>query len=298
MSEPNKPLDPETMSLEELRTLANAEPEAKPDPDPEVKPEKPETKNVADPEEEPEEKILYQRRIDLGDGSGVQVFQAESMEELIDKLVTAQENATKKIRELNAALPKPTSKPKERTADDEFVLSQEFMTKPSKAFEKLFQDTVGMPIGEFKTKLERVTAFEQAQAANQAANDFVAATPEYLANPANGQRMKNYLQTYQLPATVENMQKAFRELTASGLLEVKPVKTEVTDPEVKPDEKPQVTVVQHTRSTPKRTASGLSTRGNSTPAKPTTSGPTEKELYEMPLEQLRDLANKRDPQDF
>src|SRR5690348_17341391 len=41
----------------------------------------------------------FRREIDLGDGSGKQVFEADSAEELIDKLTTAQENATRKIRE-------------------------------------------------------------------------------------------------------------------------------------------------------------------------------------------------------
>jgi len=48
-------------------------------------------------------KAIYRREIDLGDGSGKQVFEAESVEELLDKLTEAQEHATRKIRELSAA---------------------------------------------------------------------------------------------------------------------------------------------------------------------------------------------------
>ena len=120
MSEVNG-FDPETAPLEELRAQANTEV------DPEVAAAEAEAAKIAAAEnEEPveEEVTIYQRRIDLGDGSGVQVFNAGSMEELVDKLVTAQENATKKIRELNAAVPKPQVQ-KERSADEEFVLSQE-----------------------------------------------------------------------------------------------------------------------------------------------------------------------------
>lgn len=43
-------------------------------------------------------------RIDIGDGAGVQVFEAETETELIAKLVIAQENATRKIRDLNRRL--------------------------------------------------------------------------------------------------------------------------------------------------------------------------------------------------
>jgi 16S rRNA G966 N2-methylase RsmD len=43
--------------------------------------------------------MTYQKRIDLQDGSGVQVFEAESPEQLVDILVESQRHATKKIRE-------------------------------------------------------------------------------------------------------------------------------------------------------------------------------------------------------
>jgi hypothetical protein len=59
-----------------------------------------------------------------------------------------------------------------------------------------------------------------------------------------------------------------------------------------------VVVAEHVRSAPKRTSSGLSARGSVTPTRVAKTGPTEKELYTMPLEQLRALANGRDPSDF
>jgi hypothetical protein len=42
--------------------------------------------------------------IDTRDGAGVQVFQAASKDEMIMKLATAQEHATRKIRDLSKRL--------------------------------------------------------------------------------------------------------------------------------------------------------------------------------------------------
>src|SRR6266581_1874578 len=55
------------------------------------------------PEDEPDE-YIFRREIDLGDGTGVQVFEGrgetelDAIKELNDKLVVAQENATRELR--------------------------------------------------------------------------------------------------------------------------------------------------------------------------------------------------------
>lgn len=286
-----KPFDPETASLDELRAvIGNGAPEdAQAVQAPVVAatsalPVVPAVSPAAVVSDDEEEKTIYQRRIDLGDGSGVQVFSADSLEGLVDKLTDAQLNATKKIREqseqLKAATPRTQAR--ERTADEEFVLSQELMTKPTKAFEKLFQETTGFKIGDFKSTLERATAYNDAQTAEQSAVDFVSRTPDFYANPANGERMKAYLKTYQLAPSVDNWTKAFHDLSNSGLLQVKPA-------DAVAEVAPQVAapVVAPVR----RGGSGLSTRGGAAPA-PAKTGPTEDELYSMPLDQLKELSQR------
>lgn len=231
------------------------------------------TQTTTEPEED--EETIYQRRIDLGDGSGVQVFQGSSLEELVDKLVVAQENATKKIRQLAAEKPPAVKKP--RSADEEFVLGQKFMSKPSEAFSQMFEAEVGMPISEFKSNVEAVKAFNETKAADDAANKFVALTPDYFANPSNGKKIQRYLEVNRLPATVETLTKAYTELNADGLLAAKPA------------EKAEAATEVVTRPKPK--SSGLSTRGGA--PKPAATQPTEKDLYTMPLAQLRNMANKQ-----
>ena len=86
----------------------------------------------------------FVREIDLKDGSGVQKFEAESWEGLVDKLATAQENATKKIRELSARKPieperevKPVYEIKEPSAADMLALKEGFEADPVAAWKNL-----------------------------------------------------------------------------------------------------------------------------------------------------------------
>src|SRR5215472_8244458 len=87
----------------------------------------------------------FERVIDLGDGSGVQKFTADSMEELVDKLARAQEHATRKIREQARQIktglglitpdpetPIPEYKPR-RLSDDEVWQMTKEITDPAKA---------------------------------------------------------------------------------------------------------------------------------------------------------------------
>ena len=316
-----KEFDPETAPLEELKARINADAgvteEKKQLRDEsgkfvaaEEKVEQAEEK-VEQDEQEIEEQTIYQRRIDLGDGSGVQVFQANSMEELVDKLVKAQENATKKIREQETVIKKSTPPAKkERNADEEFLLSQEFMSKPSKAFERLFQEQVGMPIGEFKSSLEAVKAFNATKAADAAAAQFVEATPDYFPTKQNGSKIQAYLKTYRLPATLENITKAYTELNESGLLQAKPAEKSEAETESKEEDKEENKVQEVTTTTtvqkPKRMSSGLSTRGGAAPIvkkTPATQAEFEAETANMSLEEIRAKANsqshvKNDPWNF
>jgi hypothetical protein len=300
------PFDPETAPLEELKAKINAGEVEKPAAD------KPEQKRddkgqfvaaeeaveeVEQAAEDIEEEIIYQRKIDLGDGSGVQVFQGKSLEELVDKLVKAQENATKKIRQLAEQQPKTnTSTKRQRTAEDEFLLSQELMTKPSAAFEKLFQESVGMPISEFKSNVEAVKVFNSSRAADEAAKSFVEATPEYFPNKANGVKVQNYLKTYQLPATLENITKAYTELNNSGLLQVRPAESASEVKEVTQDT--PVQEVAPTVQKPRKASSGLSARGGAGPVvkkAPVTQEDFERETAGMTAAQIRAKAMSQNP---
>ena len=92
----------------------------------------------------------FTRDIDLKDGSGVQHFEAESWEGLVDKLATAQENATRKIRELSTR-PKieperdvPQSRTPKPLSEAEILAVKEGLTAdPVATFNKLFEAQIG-----------------------------------------------------------------------------------------------------------------------------------------------------------
>src|SRR5437879_3395776 len=114
----------------------------------------PKTSTTEEPktDAEPAPETAYEYEIDLGDGSGKQVFRGASYEDLIEKLGKAQEHATRKIRELTAAQKTVETKTVEPAVseDEDWLLSQELMTTPSKAFPKLFEKLVGKPVDAFK----------------------------------------------------------------------------------------------------------------------------------------------------
>jgi hypothetical protein len=295
--------DLEKLSLEELRALADEQAPApkvevkkatpKVNAEPEIMDEEAEAK---DDEEENEEK--FTRTIDLGDGSGVQVFKAATLEKLLDKLAEAQKNATRKIREQAADLKKFSAQKAKDDADNEYIYGQELMTKPTEAFKKLFKDTTGVDIEHFKTKWERVEAFDEAQQKqsiedkkNAAASQFIATHPEFVTNKQNGARLEKAVNL--LVADAERtgkevnfhsfLEEAFSDLSESGLLQLKSTDVTEKEPATKVEPKPAP------RIAPKR-ASGLSSRVRVQPVRVTEQ--TEDDLYNMPLDKLRELDRK------
>lgn len=289
MSEEKQEVNVEELSLEELRALALKESGT-------VE----EEEKAEETEEKVEEKpTVFRREIDLGDGSGKQVFEAESLEALTDKLVEAQRNATKKIRELSreVKVEKAAEKEPERelTADEEFLLSQELLNHPSKTQKKLLEGLFGMSLDEVKAAMEDARAMRQAKRADEAANKFIEATPDFHACPANAQRINKYLSVHKLECTVENLATAYEELNSLGLLEQKPQEqTAVSADSETADQQETSRIAKATEKpvvTQRRVGSGLSSRGRSTTTVKAAE-PTEDELYDMPLDKLAELARK------
>jgi hypothetical protein len=301
----------ENMSLEELRALADGQAAPAPKRDeagrfaPKAEPAEKEEESEEEEEEVDEEK--FTRTIDLGDGSGVQVFKAPTMEALLDKLAEAQKHATKKIREQAADLKKFAAQKAKDDADNEYVVGQEMLSKPTAAFKKLFKETTGVDIDSFKTKWERVEALEAAQQKqsiedkkNAAATQFVAAHPEFVTNKQNGARLEKAVNI--LVADAERtgravdfnafLEEAYSDLSQSGLLELK--SNETPEEEVA-EEEPKPVVVKEAAPKPAAPApkrsSGLSSRARVQVVKNTE--PSEDDLYAMPLEKLRELGMKQ-----
>lgn len=287
----------EQMSFEDLKKAA-AEPEDK----------KEEIKEEPVVVAEEAVTFLAHREIDLGDGSGVQVFEAEgdsekaALEALADRVIEAQSNATRKIREqetelrtLRARVAEPP-KPKEISADDEYVIAQEMTKTPTVAFRKMFKQLTGYEIEDFGDVKKTADAVTAAQQTNTAIGTFIATHPDYEdagdIGVRNGAVMRMKLAEMRLPATSENLSKAYLALKQSGLLTLKGEKanseaTEETE-ETERIAPPKVEAApQRTRKT-----STIGTHSRTTAA-PVSTDPSEAELYKMPLEELRARANKQ-----
>lgn len=286
-------IDLETIPLEQLRDLANqaalenTDGPATPtndEPAPVVKVEDEPAKVVAPPDE-----IVYRRSIDVGDGAGVQLFEGATLEELVDKLATAQENATRKIRELSAARKVEETKVDETTEDEDWVYSQELMSAPSKAFPKLIKKVFGKDVETIKNVLNDAEIGGREKRAKEVAKQFMATHPDLPYNNHNGTMVERYFQTYKMEVTPENLEKVFKELGDSGLLKPNPDNQDA--PTKDDDGQPGGLPARTIPTVERKAASGLSSRRSATvPTR--TQGPTEDELYNMPYEKLVELANQ------
>jgi hypothetical protein len=254
---------------------------------------KPETK----PEDKPAEK-KFKREIDLGDGSGKQVFEGATAEELLDALAKAQENATKKIQQQNKELkrvrrearrPQPVVAPDPEipalTADEEFLVAQELGNKPTQAFKKLFESVTGVKVDSLKSMRQMMAEMAAAGESARAAQDFIEEhADDYHPTPGNSRKLQEYLGEHNLPLTLENLEEAFDELSAAGELRKAP---EPKPQEIKPADESRIEKpAEHTPAT----SSGLSEHsGRREPdVHANQAALTDEDIWSLPMDQARE----------
>lgn len=275
----------EKLSTEELRALAlkEAEPE----------PEKEEPKKAAvidtgkevldNSEDEEPETTVYRKEIDLGEGDGIQVFEGESLEELVDKLAEAQRNATKKIREFNLQKKAEDARTAQQKQDDEFVIAERLQKEPTK--------TVRQIVAEVIAEREAAT-----QAAIDAQSRFVQTHPDFIANPKNANEMQIEVQRLgYTDFTYEGLEKAYQNLKLRGILQLKAEGSEeATKEETKETPRIEETKAESAQPRSPKRSSNLSTRTAALPPK-MDNKPTLDEAYDpkFPMEKLKDLANQQ-----
>ena len=192
---------------------------------------------AASPAEEPAEEAApeppkFLKEIDLGDGSGVQRFEADTADELIEKLAEAQTSATRKIQELSRKVkranrrtvvepaPKPTVQPSVRPLSLEEMadLTLQMSLDPAKAIGRVIEAHVGMTAAELRRMSEDTRSIKSALDEQAAAVEFVSSNEDYVPNPKNDRLLRQYLADEGLSMTAENLQAAFEELKEDGLL--------------------------------------------------------------------------------
>lgn len=289
----------QTMTLDELRAMAikeAAEPVAAPvgaaaqprDKDGKFAARdtgKDEFDNSADEEEEEEDdgtpsRTIYRKEIDNADGSGVDVYEADSLEELVEKIAAGKANANKKIRELNQVVKAATAKTQQISEDDDFVVSEKLKKNPKQTVKEIAAEVL-------REQQEAV------QKALRAQEQFVATHPDYVANPENAGRLTAWLQSHGYSeCTTEGLEKAYQDLKASGLLVLKIEEADgATDEEAEVTERTVQPKAEATQQRSQKKASTISTTRTRAAAANRVQQPSVDEAYAMPMEKLRDLAN-------
>src|SRR5579872_3126927 len=167
----------------------------------------------------------YQAKDEFGNPIGpLQVFDAETREELIDKLAVAHENAsaalyrTKRDARLGDLLldadpeqPLPEYKERPLTAD-ELVKVAAAMKDPASlpgAFKTLLEAQFGAPPSKIREALQLIDANERASMASDHIFAFRRKHPEYVGSDANTAEMTAYLTKHKLAVTPKNLEKAY-----------------------------------------------------------------------------------------
>lgn len=243
------------------------------------------------------EKVAYRRVIDLGDGAGPEVFEADTLEELVDKIADAKGNATKKIREQEKELKdlrtKKQGEEKQQTADEEFVNSQELLSKPTEAFKKLFRQTTGVDIEDFKSTHKTIQSAQVTAKRRAIGDQFIKShAADYADTDRNAGLMNKWLALHNDYST-EGFEKAYQDLKQSGLLDFQGEGANAGQTEQSKQQERIVPVADKV-TPPQQTkkASGLSTQ-NRTAVPTTPAQPSEADAYNMPIEKLRELANRQ-----
>lgn len=243
---------------------------------------------------------LDTQRIDLGDGSGVQVFvgrgasELEAAKDLNRQLVQAQENATRKIREQQSEIEARKKADAQAATDQDFVDSEEYKKDPRGYLTKKIREGVTTAMTEQKASEQRHL---------QAQFDFVALHPEYVTDKGNAARLESEFRRLYPEAsefTVTGLDKAFESLKSSGLLKLQePEASEPTnnEPPAKVEEPPRIEEPAKQPEPPaapvRSPKKGSSVSAGRSPAPVVKVGHTEDEMYALPMEKLLDFANRQ-----
>lgn len=266
-------------------------------------------RDAVEDEGEPDEWVI-RREVDLGDGSGIQIYagrgatQLDAIMDLNDQLVKAQENASRELHNIQRKHPKepePVKQP-EISEDLEYVFKQQFEKKPSEAFKAMFKELTGMDVSDFKTSQAAQKAAEEARSAQerslQIQRDWVAGHSEYITSQENGDKIRDWVRDHNYNEfTPDNLEKAFEDLSERGLLSLKTdeasasTKTEVTT-KVKEAARIETPVTKvETTVTPVRSPKKASSVSTTRSAAPVVKAElTEDDLYDMSREKFAELG--------
>jgi hypothetical protein len=197
--------------------------------------------------------------VSVGEGGGDQVYYGKDRNELLNQVLSAQLNATKKIRQQNkqlklTATPRaagPISlevepQPHELTVDEKFEIKTKLADDPDLAIQDWFQKKTGMSVEELTALAQEGRAASDAVVMDTEARAFKEETPRYACTSANFRILIGYLAKEKLNVELTQgnedevlrtlvrneffsrttLAEAYEALVQDGLLELLPEETE------------------------------------------------------------------------
>ena len=148
-------------------------------------------------------------------GRQPEIFKARSKDDLIMKIAEGKANATMKIHSLNRRI----------AVGPAFDTWDDFFRRLQKEFNVTATDYNNMP-----ETAQRVLS-DQIQLTDEKA--FVDMYPEYYATEDNYKAIQAYLKKHSIPFTAHNLQIAYEDLLAQGVLDIRP--NEIVAEEIEPE---------------------------------------------------------------
>jgi hypothetical protein len=173
-----------------------------------------------------------------------QRFEADTQQELIDKLAAAHENASVKLYQTKKAVklgtmlepdkdePIQTFEERPLTADERVKVGK-LLNDPNTqadALKILLEAQFGAPVESVRQVLREAEIDKRVKRIRECIAEFKLAHPEYVESELNRDTMTKYLDKHNMPYTKKNLEIAFEDLTQDGLLTLKAPKAEVPKP--------------------------------------------------------------------
>lgn len=187
----------------------------------------------------------FRQDIDLKDGSGVQVFEADTAEGLVAKLATAQEHATRELRKLQRAAKVKPERPGTRkpatalaqiaamTVEEEAAFAESFQQTPGAAFRNLMKRVTGLSPEDFQQLRANTDQILATQKEGDEANQFLIDHQDsYYPTAGNYRKLVGVLNAEDLPLTAQNLRYAYQQVESE--LDPLPGETKAPKPDAQP----------------------------------------------------------------
>jgi hypothetical protein len=308
------------------------EPVESPSPVAEPEPEGPEIIDIGDGATilRTKEKGQWKAVLDPGTGASPEVFWGKTKDELLVNALTGKLNATRKIRELNKKVkltatapqvqrqPESTPVTRQLTADEIFEVKALWESDPAAALDLLVKKRTNVSLEDLVVKAQRGDQANMNLETESISREFLARTPEYYpdSNNQNFQSLIKWLAKFKLGKnateqnageiftelwqtgnyTVENLEEAFEDLTADGML-VKPrlpkqtPQVNVPEPEQPAPATPTPRIVK-TETRPRAALGIQRSDASAAPPPATPSAPTDEDLDNLSDEQIKTLLGQ------